>query len=181
MKHKEKLHAMTQTAMLTAVMAVTAQLAVPLPAGVPLTLQTFGVALCAYLGGMKTGLPALLLYLAAGAAGMPVFANFRSGAAMLFGLTGGFLWGFVPMALLCACGATCGKKVPALLSGLCGLLLCHSGGVMQYAAVSGTGLPESFLLMSAPYFLKDVISLILAYFAAIAVQRALKAAGLYTK
>ena len=45
MGRKEKLTAMTQTAMLTAVMAVLAQIAVPMPSQVPLTLQTFGVTL----------------------------------------------------------------------------------------------------------------------------------------
>lgn len=179
MKYHNKLLAMTQTAMLTAVLAVTAQIAVPLPSGVPLTLQCFGVALCAILGGVKKGIPALLLYLAAGAAGLPVFANFRGGAAMLLDYTGGFLWGFLPLAFCCAVGG--GQKKPlAILLGCVGLCLCHACGILQYMAVSGMGLRESILLVSVPYLLKDLLCIMAAFAAAIAVRRAVKAAGFQT-
>ncbi len=175
MNRNEKLLAMSQTAMLTAVLAVLAQIAVPMPSNVPLTLQTFGAALCAWLGGMKKGVPAVLLYLAAGAVGMPVFAGFRGGFAVLLGYTGGFLWGFVPLALCCASAAR--RRFLAVPAGLAGILCCHSIGVMQYCLTAGTGLRESFLLVSAPYLLKDILSAALAYTAALLIRRALRSAG----
>lgn len=179
MGRKEKLTAMTQTAMLTAVMAVLAQIAVPMPSQVPLTLQTFGVTLCAWLGGKKTGVPALLVYLAAGAAGMPVFTGFRGGAAVFFGYTGGFLWGFIPLVLLCAAASEKTNRLPAVLAGGAGLLCCHLFGILQYSAVSGSGLWQSFLLCSLPYLLKDALSVLAAYFAASSVRRALRASGIH--
>ncbi len=169
--------ALVQTGLLAAVLAVLSQLVLPLPGSVPLTLQTFGVSLCAYLGGLRRGLPAVLVYLGLGAAGVPVFAGFRGGIGVLGGLTGGFLWGFILLALLCGIGAHTGGRLPGLLLGLFGLVLCHACGLVQYAAVTGLGLPESLWLVSVPCFWKDVLSLAAALAAAGMLRRALRRAG----
>jgi biotin transport system substrate-specific component len=67
---------------------------------VPITFQTFAVILPAVLFGWRIGTLAVVLYLIAGSAGAPVFANYASGAEHLFGITGGFLFGFVFAALI---------------------------------------------------------------------------------
>jgi biotin transport system substrate-specific component len=50
--------------------------------------------------GMKKGTIAVLLYLLIGLAGVPVFSGFTAGPAKLFGPTGGYLIGFILMALI---------------------------------------------------------------------------------
>ena len=87
-----------------AVMAVLSQISIPLPTGVPVTLQTFAVALCGYVLGVGMGGSALAVYLALGAVGLPVFAGFSGGVGSFLGVTGGFLWGFFLMSLLCGLG-----------------------------------------------------------------------------
>lgn len=67
---------------------------------VPFTGQTFGVLLVGGALGFRRGLVALLLYLAIGALGVPVFAQGASGAGVLQGVTGGYLVGFVVAAAL---------------------------------------------------------------------------------
>lgn len=87
----EKAAAVVGFALLT---ALAAQISVPLPGGVPMTLQTLAVALCATtLGGL--GMASMALYLAFGALGAPVFAEQASGLAVVGGVTGGYLLGFV--------------------------------------------------------------------------------------
>lgn len=76
------------------VVALTAQLTVPLWP-VPITGQTFGVLLVGATLGSRRGMAALILYLAEGAAGLPVFAGGSFGPMALVGATGGYLWGFV--------------------------------------------------------------------------------------
>src|SRR5579872_6722222 len=73
--------------------ALCARVTLPLPfTPVPLTLQNFGVLLVGLLLGSKRGFAALLLYLAEGAAGMPVFSIAGlGGVAQLLGPTGGYL------------------------------------------------------------------------------------------
>jgi biotin transport system substrate-specific component len=67
---------------------------------VPLTGQTFAVLLVGMALGSRRGALALVAYLAEGAAGLPVFAEMKSGLVVLFGPTGGYLFGFVAAAWL---------------------------------------------------------------------------------
>lgn len=79
--------------------ALCAQVSIYLPISfVPVTGQTFGVLLVGALLGARRGALAVLMYLAEGAMGLPVFAGGAAGAAHLLGPTGGYLAGFVPAA-----------------------------------------------------------------------------------
>lgn len=62
--------------------------------GVPITLQMFAIFLCGAVLGAKRGFLAVLLYLAVGAAGLPIFAGGTSGLAPFAGVTGGYLVAF---------------------------------------------------------------------------------------
>lgn len=68
---------------------------------VPITLQTFGVLLSGAVLGARRGFLAVLLYLAVGAAGLPIFADGRSGFGVFSGPTVGYLVGFPLAACLC--------------------------------------------------------------------------------
>jgi biotin transport system substrate-specific component len=77
-----------------ALTALSAQSSIPwLP--VPFTLQTLAVTLCGITLGMRMGVMSQIAYLAAGASGLPVFAEGAFGVHRLFGPTGGYLWAFV--------------------------------------------------------------------------------------
>ncbi len=81
-------------------LALSAQLTVQLPIGpVPITGQTFAVLLVGALMGSVLGGLVVLLYLAEGLSGLPVFAGGGAGPAILLGPTGGYLLGFVPAAV----------------------------------------------------------------------------------
>jgi len=67
---------------------------------VPFTGQTFGVLLVGGALGFRRGVAALLLYLAIGAIGLPVYAQDKSGIETIVGATGGYLIGFVVAAAL---------------------------------------------------------------------------------
>src|SRR5690606_23310742 len=68
---------------------------------VPITLQTFGVLLAGAVLGAKRGFLAVLLYLAVGAAGLPVFSGGAAGLAVFAGPSAGYLIGFPLAAALC--------------------------------------------------------------------------------
>ncbi len=81
-------------------LALSAQLTVHLPIGpVPITGQTFAVLLVGALMGSVRGGLVVLLYLAEGLSGLPVFAGGGAGPTVLLGPTGGYLLGFVPAAV----------------------------------------------------------------------------------
>lgn len=173
MNHPNQLHRLIMTALLTAITAVLSIIAIPTPWGVPFTLQTFAIALCGCLLGKKDGTVAVLLYLMLGLV-LPVYSGGGSGFGWLMGMTGGYLFGFLPMAFLCGVKKDAEKLMVRLLMCLLGLFTCHLWGSVQFALISGRGFFSAFLLASAPYLVKDVISLFLADVVAQAVQMALK-------
>ena len=67
------------TGMFAALLTAISQLSLPMPTGVPITIQAFGVALCGAVLGWKRGALATLVYILLGAVGLPVFANFQGG------------------------------------------------------------------------------------------------------
>lgn len=96
---------LTTIALMTAATAVMAQLAIPMPGGVPMTLQTLAVTLAGVILGQQRGTISMVVYLLIGAVGVPVFSSFTGGAGVLIGPTGGFLWSFPAMALIIGYGA----------------------------------------------------------------------------
>ena len=170
------------TALMTAIIAVLAQIVIPMPIGIPFTLQTFAVCLSGFLLGMKSGSSAVICYIALGACGLPVFSGMQGGIGVLItGFTGGFLWGFIPLTFLCGIGKQqYWRKHGNLLAfsfGLIGILLCHIIGVTQLSVVSSIDLISAFWVGSLPYLIKDVLSMLLAYFFSITLKKRLNKLG----
>ena len=163
--------------MMAAVMAVMSQIQFPLPSGVPVTMQTFAMALAGYVLGWKYGLVSTAVYILVGAVGVPVFAGFSGGPGFVTSPAGGYIWGFLPMVALCGLGFEKKNYIILAVSSLAGLACCHLFGVIQFSFVTGMGAMESFLVASVPYLVKDVVSLVGAYIAAKAVRAALGSAG----
>ena len=154
------LRKMIDAAVFCAVIAACAQIVLPMPAGVPMTLQTLAVALCGYCLGWKYALAAVGTYLLLGGIGLPVFSGFGGGFGWLFGAGGGFLIGFLLVAL--GCGLPMKKRKAAVLVGMVGLLACHCCGVAWYTYVTNQNLWQSALVASLPYLWKDLLSIWLA-------------------
>lgn len=175
---------LVSTGMFTALIAVLSILKIPSPTGVPFTLQTFVIALCGFVLGSKQGTLCVFLYVLLGAIGVPVYAGMTGGLGKLFGVTGGFLFGFIPMAALCGLKKDSSNKILAILSGLIGLAICHILGSLQFslviAAKNNTELQflSALLTVSIPYLAKDVLSVAGAYFVSLALKYRLKQAHL---
>lgn len=176
---REKTLRIVLVGVFAAVLAVLAQISIPMPTGVPVTMQTFAVALCGYALGWKRGLLATAVYVALGLIGLPVFAGFSAGVGAVAGVTGGYIWGFIVMAGICGFGMQMKHRWGALLFGGLGLVACHLLGVIQFAVISGMRPLEAFLVASAPYLIKDVISVVVAYGVAEALRFGLKKSGMH--
>lgn len=159
--------------MFAAVISVLSILTIPMPSGVPVTLQTFAIALGGYVLGAKRGVAATMVYLLLGAVGVPVYAGMTGGPSHLFSYTGGFLWGFILLSLFCGIGIRRHSVGIRIAFGVVGLFVCHLFGVLQFAIVTGASISEAFLLASAPYIIKDIISIAGACLAALPIRRAL--------
>ncbi len=83
--------------------ALFAQIRIELPlneAGIPISGQSFAVLLAGFLLGRRWGVAAILIYLAMGLLGLPVFSGGSSGLSALLGNSGGYLYGFIAGAWL---------------------------------------------------------------------------------
>lgn len=157
--------------------------------GVPATLQTFAMAFIGFILGQKLGVLSCTVYILMGLIGIPVFHRFMSGPSILFGPTGGFLFGFLALSFLSGLGISVSKSFKnsaqkaaiAILLSFTGLIICHLAGSLQFSVIYGTGFLKSMLLVSLPYLPKDIVSVILAYFIALAVRTALARAHLLPK
>lgn len=174
----EKTKEIVCAGMFTAVLVILSQLAIPMPSGVPITLQTFAVALTGVVLSWKLGLASTIIYILLGAVGVPVFCEFSGGLHVLVGYTGGFIWGFLILVCLSGIGVLMKNKVSGILLGTAGLAFCHLIGVLQFMAVAGMSFTESFLIASAPYLIKDVISVIFAFLVGEQIRIRLMKAGL---
>ena len=155
---------MAYIALFAVLMAVCSWISIP--AAVPVTLQTFGVFLAVSVLGGKRGTLAVVLYLLMGVVGLPVFAGFSGGAGVLLGSTGGYIVGFVFLALVMwAMERLVGTKTWTLaLSMVLGLGVCYAFGtawfMLVYARTTGpVGLWTALGWCVFPYIPVDLVKM----------------------
>lgn len=145
------------------VVGLAAQVALPLPGTpVPFTLQVPAVLMAGVLLGPRMGAASMVLYLALGVMGLPVFAPVGpAGLARLLGPTGGYLLAYPLAAAVAGQLSGGGTSWRALAGGLlAGLAAIHVGGVAQLAVLSGS-LEQAVLLGSRPFLGLDLVKLLL--------------------
>ena len=99
MEKKLTTYQMAVTALMAAVMSVLGPLTVPIGA-VPISLANFVICLTAWLLGPKFGTLSVAVYLCIGLIGVPVFSGYGAGLAKIAGPTGGYLVGYLLLALI---------------------------------------------------------------------------------
>ncbi|HZL02822.1 MAG TPA: biotin transporter BioY [Cellulomonas sp.] len=154
--------------------------AIPVPGSVvPITLQTFGVMLAGLVLGARRGALAALLYLAVGAAGLPVFAGGAGGVGVFASLSAGYLLAFPLAAALAgylatrAGGLRPSVRYVALFASAtaASLLVIHPIGIAVMGWRGGLSVSEA-LVAGSRYIPGDLIKNLLAALVASAVLRA---------
>lgn len=174
-----KLRMMIVTALFAAIIGILAQVTIPLPL-VPITGQTLAIGLAATILGARYGTLSILVYLAIGAAGIPVFAQMSGGMGSLFGPTGGYLFGFIPTAFVIGyylekMGFTVMNAIIANILGMFVALTFGTVWLKVFAELSWTG---AFMGGFAPFVLVGVIKAVLAAWIGISVRNRLASAKL---
>ena len=144
-----------------ALVAVAAQVALPLPGTpVPMTLQPLAVLLVGGLLGPSLGAASMILYLALGAVGLPVFTPYGlPGIARLIGPTGGYLLAYPVAAFAVGKLAGDGRQWGRIaLAVLAGLALIHLGGVAQLVILTGSA-ASAVRLGTLPFVIGDLLKL----------------------
>lgn len=170
---------LTVCAMMCALLAVCAQLQLPLP-GVPVNLALFAVHLGAMLLDEKQAVMSVVCYLLLGLCGVPVFSGFSSGPAALLGPTGGFLLGYplcalVTGRLILRFGRTFARL---FLCALAGTALCMLFGVSWFMLITKTPLTPPSLAYWLLYLPGDAAKCALAALLAKRLLAPLKSMGI---
>ncbi len=161
---------------MTTLTAAAAQVSVPLPfTQVPFTFQPMVVLLAGLVLGSRLGLSSQLLYLAAGIAGLPVFAaslTLPPGVGRLLGPTGGYLMAYPLAAYLTGFLAERGfdrRYVTSVLAMCAGLILIYLFGatwlgmfVPTAIGASAIGMRAALLTGVVPFVAADVLKLLIA-------------------
>jgi biotin transport system substrate-specific component len=145
-------------------LAAASQVAIPIPGTpVPMTLQPLVVVLAGLWLGPIAGATSMTLYLAAGMAGLPVFAPMGApGFARMLGPTGGYLWAY-PVAAFVAGFVVTRRRDFAfrVLAAAAGIAVIHLGGFLQLLALTGTA-ERALTLGAAPFVPLDLLKVLTA-------------------
>lgn len=163
MKTKSLVHVAVMAALITLCAWIT------IPTVVPFTLQTFAIFLAVGVLGGKLASLAVGVYLLLGAVGLPVFSGFSGGIGPFAGVTGGYLLGFLLIALVMWGAEILLDQSPIIfiVSGIVGLAVCYAFGtawfVLMYAASTGPmGVASALWTCVIPFLLPDGVKLVLA-------------------
>jgi biotin transport system substrate-specific component len=152
-----------------AVLAVASQFAIPIPGTpVPVTLQPLVVVLAGLMLGPAAAAASMVTYLAAGAAGIPVFAPVGApGMARLLGPTGGYLLAYPAAAVVAGMlgwrppGQAAAGFARRVVGAAAGILVLYAGGVAQLAVLSGN-LARAVELGVPPFVAFDAVKAVVA-------------------
>lgn len=145
-------------------LAAASQVAIPLPGTpVPLTLQPMLAVLAGMMLGPRAGAASMALYLAAGAAGLPVFTPGSTiGVARLLGVTGGYLLAYPAAAFAAGWLARRTTTFAArALAAMAGMGVIYLGGLAQLAIITGS-LERAALVGVVPFVAADAVKSIVA-------------------
>ena len=156
---------MVLIALMTAVTCVLGPLSIPLPfSPVPISLTNFAIFLAIFVLGMKNGTISFIIYLLLGAVGVPVFSSFRGGFQVLAGPTGGYLIGFIFLALIMGFALDhFGRKlVPTIIGMIIGMAVCYAFGTVWLAKLLSLSFKEGLMMGVIPYLAGDAAKIIIA-------------------
>lgn len=142
-------------ALFAALTAVLSQIQLPL-GPVPFNLAVLGAFMAGMLLPPLAASLSMCVYMMLGIIGIPVFAGFVGGPAILFGKTGGYVLGYIAIAFCTALAMQKSGKIIVVVCGmLFGLLLCYALGTLWFMIFTGMSLMQSLTFCVIPFIIPD--------------------------
>lgn len=155
-----KLQKLAITGILAAIICIVSPFSLPLGA-IPISLATFAVYIAACTVDVKTSVCSVIIYILLGAAGLPVFSNFGGGFHIISGVTGGYILGYIPCALIIGLlvkkfGS---RKWIYPASMMLGTLACYFLGTIWYMMQTNSGVISALAVCILPFLIGDIIKI----------------------
>lgn len=155
----------TLTGVMTAVACILGPFVIPLPISpVPISMTNLVIYFSVYVLGGRYGSVSYLIYLLLGFAGIPVFSGFTGGVGKLAGPTGGYLVGFIFMAVIAGYFIDKFPRRVALhvIGMVFGTMVCYAFGTAWLSGQSGMSFITSMGIGVIPYLPGDAAKIIFA-------------------
>lgn len=145
---------------MTALMCVLSPISIPLAGGVPISLATLVVMLVASLIGYDS-LIVVALYIVFGLTGLPVLSGYSSGASIVFGMTGGYIFGYLLLAAAVAYAyKKFDSKVIRFVGMVIGTVLLYVLGTIWFMNFTGMALVPSLMACVIPFIPGDLVKMV---------------------
>ena len=161
-KTRSKVYPLAMTAVMTAVTCVLAPMSIFI-GEVPITLTNLVIYFSLYLLGWKRGSASVVVYILVGMVGMPVFSGFAGGLGKLVGATGGYIVGFVVMALIAGWVIDhTARRVLHMGGMILGTLACYALGTAWYCFLTHNPLQAALWTCVIPFIPFDLAKMVAA-------------------
>ena len=177
LNRKNKIYILSTTAVMTAVTCVLAPMSIPI-GPVPISFTNLAIYLSLYLLGWKMGTVSYLMYLLIGAIGVPVFSGFSGGLGKLLGPTGGYIIGFIPMAIIS--GLVIEKyhnRIFQFMAMVLETAVCYALGTAWFCVIMDAGVSAALGMCVFPFIPGDIAKIILALMVGPVLRNRLRKAG----
>lgn len=173
-----KIYVMSMIAVMTAVTCVLAPLSIPI-GEVPISFTNLVIYFTLYLLGWKRASVSYIVYMLIGMVGVPVFSGFAGGLGKLAGPTGGYIIGFLPMAVIAGLVIDhTHNRLLQLLGMILGTAVCYALGTAWFCFSTHTGVMAALWMCVIPFIVGDLVKMVLAMTMGPMIRERLEKAGL---
>jgi biotin transport system substrate-specific component len=151
---------LVQIALFAAILCIVAPFSIPI-GDVPISLTNLIIYFSVYLIGWKRGTASYIIYMLLGAVGLPVFSGHTGGIAKLVGPTGGYIIGFILMAIISGIVIEKFNNIAVRALGmLAGLIVTYLFGTVWLAIGLGRGFTEALAIGVLPFIVVDIAKIV---------------------
>ncbi|MDD6212879.1 MAG: biotin transporter BioY [Clostridiales bacterium] len=178
-KDQTKVKSLVLIALMSAVICVLGPLSIPI-GPVPISLTNLAIYFIVYILGWKKGTVSYLIYLMIGMIGLPVFSSFSGGLGKLVGPTGGYLIGFIFVALISGLFVESfpEQRILHFVGMVLGTVVVYTLGTAWLAYQAKMTFGAALAVGVTPFIVGDVIKMILAVVFGPNIRRTLQKANL---
>lgn len=178
--NKSRVYDMTIIGLMAAVICILGPLSLPIGL-VPISFTNLAIYITLYTLGMKKGTLSVIIYLSVGFAGVPVFSGFTGGPPKLLGPTGGYLLGFIFIALIAGffIDRFFDKWYACTLGMFLATAVCYMIGTTWLAYQANISLRAALALGVIPFIAGDLIKIIFSAYIGPKIRNRLIKANLF--
>ncbi|OBR96797.1 biotin transporter BioY2 [Clostridium ragsdalei P11] len=180
MQKKSNVYQMAIIGVMAAVICILGPLSIPIGV-VPISFTNLAIYFVLYTLGMKKGTISYIIYMLIGFVGVPVFSGFTGGPSKLLGPTGGYIIGFIFMALIAGffIDVFFDKWYLCFVGMVLGTAVCYVFGTIWLSYQTNISISAAFAAGVIPFIPGDLAKILIATFIGSKIRKQLIRANLF--